>query len=98
LEAGVKLYKRLNALLHAKTAVIDSVWSTVGSTNMDFWRLLNDNEVNAIVLSHQFAAQMEMMFATDIEESDAINLEAWAKRPYLQRMREQFAHLFVRWL
>ncbi len=37
LEAGVKLYERRNALLHAKTAVIDGVWSTVGSTNLDFW-------------------------------------------------------------
>jgi cardiolipin synthase len=98
LEAGVKLYERRNALLHAKTAVIDGVWSTVGSTNLDFWSLLNDDEVNAIVLNHQFAAQMEMLFATDIEESDEINLEAWGKRPYLQRIREQFAHLFVRWL
>ena len=36
LKAGVKLYKRRNALLHAKTLVIDGIWSTVGSTNMDF--------------------------------------------------------------
>jgi cardiolipin synthase len=35
LKSGVKLYERRDAMLHAKTAVIDGVWSTIGSTNMD---------------------------------------------------------------
>jgi cardiolipin synthase A/B len=49
----VKIYERRNALLHAKTAVIDGVWSTVGSTNLDYWSLLSDDEVNAVVLRLQ---------------------------------------------
>jgi cardiolipin synthase len=48
LKAGAKIYERRNALLHAKTAVIDEVWSTVGSTNMDFWSFLSDDEVNGL--------------------------------------------------
>ena len=40
LKAGVKIYEHRNALLHAKTAVIDEVWSTVGSTNMDLLELV----------------------------------------------------------
>ena len=39
LEAGVRLYERRNAILHAKTSVIDGVWATVGSTNLDFFEL-----------------------------------------------------------
>jgi cardiolipin synthase len=98
LEAGVKIYERRNALLHAKTAVIDGVWSTVGSTNLDFWSLLSDDEVNAVILSHKFADEMEMLFSTDLSEADAIRSESWEKRSYLERMREQFSHLFARWL
>jgi len=98
LKSGVKIYERRNALLHAKTAVIDSVWSTVGSTNMDFWSLLSDDEVNAVILSHEFAIEMEKMFARDLAESDQIQWEEWKKRPLFPRIREWFAHLFSHWM
>ncbi len=98
LKAGVKIYERRNAILHAKTAVIDGVWSTVGSTNLDYWSLLSDDEVNAVVLSREFAVEMEIMFARDLAESDQIQWDKWKKRPLLQKIEEAFAHLFVRWL
>ncbi len=72
LQAGVKVYERRNALLHAKTAVIDGVWSTVGSTNLDYRSLSSNDEVNAVVLSREFALEMETMFAMDLAESDQI--------------------------
>lgn len=98
LKAGVRIYERQNALLHAKTAVIDDVWSTVGSTNMDYWSLLNDDEVNAVILSREFAAEMEKTFAKDLEESREIKKEAWEHRSPFSKMRQWFSHLFVRWL
>ena len=98
LESGVKIYERRNALLHAKTAVIDGVWSTVGSTNLDYWSLLSDDEVNAVILNREFAAEMEKSFARDLAESHEIKWEEWKERPLLSKMREWFAHLFVQWL
>lgn len=98
LKAGVKLYQRRNSVLHAKTGVIDGAWSTVGSTNMDFWSFLNNDEVNAVVLSRRFAVEMEKMFAKDLEESDPIRLEEWKKRPLYPRLRELLGHLISRWL
>jgi cardiolipin synthase A/B len=98
LKAGVKIYERRNALLHAKTAVIDGVWSTIGSTNMDYWSLLNDDEVNAVVLSREVAVEMETMFAKDLAASDEIKWDKWKNRSLLQKAKEMFAHLFVRWL
>jgi len=98
LESGVKIYERRNALLHAKTAVIDGVWSTVGSTNLDYWSLLSSDEVNAVVLSREFAAEMEKSFAKDLVQSHEIKWEEWKERPLLSKMREWFAHLFVHWL
>jgi cardiolipin synthase len=94
LKAGVKVYERRNAWLHAKTAVIDGVWSTVGSTNLDFWSLLSDDEVNAVVLSREFAIEMEKMFARDLTESDQIQWDTWEKRPLWQKIEESFAHMF----
>ncbi|CAG0955664.1 partial cardiolipin synthase A/B, partial [Anaerolineae bacterium] len=63
LKSGVKVYEHSTSLLHAKTAVIDKVWSTVGSTNMDFLSMLSNDEVNAVILSQEFAVEMETMFA-----------------------------------
>jgi cardiolipin synthase len=98
LESGVKLYKRRNVLLHAKTLVIDGVWSTVGSTNMDFWSFSSNDEVNAVILSREFATEMEKMFARDLAESDQIRWEEWKKRPLRLKIKEWFLRLFARWL
>ena len=98
LKSGVKLYRRRDVLLHAKTAVIDGVWSTVGSTNMDFWSFSTNDEVNAVILSKEFASEMEEMFTRDLAESDEIRLEEWEKRPVLDRIKQWIAHRFERWL
>jgi cardiolipin synthase len=98
LKAGVKIYERRNVVLHAKTAVIDGVWSTVGSTNLDSFSLLSDDEVNAVVLSREFAVEMERTFAGDLAQSDQIQNDKWKKRPLSQKIKEAAAHLFSRWL
>jgi len=98
LKSGVKLYERRPAMLHAKTAVIDGIWSTVGSTNMDLWSFLRNDEVNVIILGGDFAAEMEAMFEKDIEESHQIRLEQWEKRPLSERAREWLARLLQYWL
>ncbi|MDA8384061.1 MAG: phospholipase D-like domain-containing protein [Betaproteobacteria bacterium] len=98
LKAGVKIYERKHALLHAKTATIDGVWSTVGSTNMDMWSFASNNEVNAIILGRDFGRQMEAMFEHDIKESRQVTLSQWEKRPFRERFREFFARLFRHWL
>jgi cardiolipin synthase len=98
LKAGVKLYERKNAILHAKTGVIDGIWSTVGSTNMDFWSFASNNEVNAVILGRDFAVHMEQMFNRDLAESTQVSLAEWEKRPLYPRLREWFSHLFKHWL
>jgi len=96
LKAGVKLYEHSSSLLHAKTAVIDGVWSTVGSTNLDYLSLLSNDEVNAVILNKELALQMEQMFAKDLADSKPILLEEWEKRPLIHRMGEWFINLFLR--
>jgi cardiolipin synthase len=70
----------------------------VGSTNMDFWSFSSNDEVNAIILSREFAAQMEKMFDQDLTESDQMRWEDWKKRPLLVKIKEWFSHLFAHWL
>ena len=98
LRAGVKIYEHKTSLLHAKTAVIDKVWSTVGSTNLDFLSLLTNDEVNAIILNREFAVEMEKMFDSDLAGSKQIQRDEWENRPMLSRVREWFVNLFKRFL
>ena len=98
LRAGVKIYERRNAMLHAKTAVVDGVWSTVGSTNFDLRSFLHNDEVNANFLGTEFAGRMEAMFKHDLAESQRITLEQWRERPILQRLKEFGSRLFSYWL
>lgn len=98
LQSGVQIYELDSALLHAKTAVVDQVWSTVGSTNMDFLSLLKNDEVNAVILSREFAAEMEKMFAADLADARQIRWEEWKNRPWLPRVREWLVNLFSQWL
>jgi cardiolipin synthase len=98
LKSGIKLYERHNTILHAKTAVIDGVWSTVGSTNIDLWSFLRNDEVNAVILGRDFAVEMEELFEKDIANSNQILLEQWKKRPFGDRMKEWLARLLQYWL
>lgn len=98
LAAGVELYERRDALLHAKTAVIDGVWSTVGSTNLDWRSFLHNLELNAVVLGPAFGQRMREVFARDLAASSRIDPEAWARRGLPQRLKEQTARLWAWWL
>ncbi|MGW8307019.1 MAG: phospholipase D-like domain-containing protein [Achromobacter pulmonis] len=98
LHAGVKLYERRDALLHAKTAVVDGVWSTVGSSNMDWRSFALNYEVNAVVLGADFGAGMEALFQRDVAASVRISPGAWQARGVDDRFMEFFSRMFERWL
>ena len=98
LSAGVKIYERRDALLHAKTAHIDGVWSTIGSTNLDWRSFLHNEEVNAVILGQEFSAQMQSMFVTDLSSSDLITLEKWEQRSISDRLKEAIARVWEYWL
>jgi cardiolipin synthase len=98
LKAGVKIHERGGALLHSKTALIDDVWSCVGSTNLDWRSFLDNDEVNAVVLGHDFAQQMKAMIARDLAASEQIRLDNWENRSLLLRIQEWAASLLQRLL
>lgn len=98
LEAGIQVYERRDALLHAKTAVIDGVWSSVGSANLDLRSFLHNDEVNAIVLGRDFGQAMTVMFNKDLAAATQIEPHAWAKRPIGERFKEWSSRLLQYWL
>jgi cardiolipin synthase A/B len=91
LKSGVKIYEWQGKMLHAKTATIDGVWSTVGSSNLDWWSIARNNEINAVILSHSFGDEMNLMFRNDLENSSQIELDQWKHRGLLERLHETIA-------
>jgi cardiolipin synthase len=98
LRAGVRIYERHDVMLHAKTAVIDGVWSTVGSANMDTRSFLHNDEVNAEVVGAEFGREMTAMFERDLATATPIDSESWESRPFSSRINEWFARLWQYWL
>jgi cardiolipin synthase len=98
LSTGVKIYEREDVLLHAKTALVDGVWSTIGSTNLDWLSLEQNQEINAVVLGQEFGAQMKALFDNDIESSQIVILEKWRQRSIVVRLKEFGASLLARGL
>ncbi len=98
LRAGVKIFERRGVILHSKTALIDGVWATVGSTNLDWRSFLHNHELDAVVLGLGFGRQVQAMFDKDLAASDEITLEKWRKRTFDVRVKELFAQAWEYWL
>lgn len=98
LEAGVKIFERHDRFLHAKTAVIDGVWSTVGSSNLDWRSFLHNDEVNVVILGREVGRQMEALFAKDREAAEFVTPDAWSDRALVRRMMETVGFVWQYWL
>jgi cardiolipin synthase A/B len=98
LEAKVKVYEYAGPMLHAKTAVIDGVWSTVGSSNLDYRSFIHNDEANAIIIGHDFGAEMEKMFLEDIASATSISRDEWEQRPWMARAKQRLAVLMKYWI
>ena len=98
LDGGVRIFERQSALLHAKTAIVDGVWSTIGSTNLDWRSFLYNDELNAVVLGREFAGEMQAMFEKDLEASREIDPAAWNRRSPALRLKEWAARIWQFWL
>jgi cardiolipin synthase len=88
LRDGVKIYEYQAGLLHAKTMVIDGVWATVGSTNLDNRSFALNDELNLVVYSPEFGKRLERVFAADLEHARRVEYRRWNRRGIVDRLLE----------
>ncbi len=93
LEAHVQIYETRNEYLHSKTAVIDGVWSVVGSSNFDHRSVIFNDEVDAVLLGTATANQLESMFEQDCRAADRIDRNHW-HQPVDERIEGLLARLW----
>jgi cardiolipin synthase len=91
LRRGIRIFEYQPTMMHAKTMVVDGVWSTIGSSNFDDRSFRLNDEVNVNVHDVEIAQQMEAMFFEDLAHSNEITLRHWFRRPLLARLKEKLA-------
>jgi cardiolipin synthase len=94
LRAGIEIYTYNGVILHAKSSVFDSLWSIIGSANLDFQSLRRNDEGNVGIMDEGFGRQMTEVFFDDLSRSEKITPEQWRQRPFLEKAREFFFALF----
>ncbi len=88
LSRGIRLFLYQNAMVHAKTATVDGVWSTIGTANLDRVSLMGNYEINIEITDAEVASQMERIFAMDSGNCAELTLDQWQHRPLAAKISE----------
>jgi cardiolipin synthase A/B len=91
LRRGIRIFEYQPTMMHAKTMVVDGIWTTIGSSNFDDRSFRLNDEVNVNIYDETIAAQMEQMFFEDLARSEEITRRTWIKRSWLDRIKERMA-------
>ncbi|REE24931.1 cardiolipin synthase [Winogradskyella pacifica] len=95
LEAGVEVYRYTKGFIHAKTMVVDGVFCTVGTTNMDY-RSFNINfEVNALIYNKKISSELTEFFNEDLKHCEKLELNSWKNRSKRTKLIEAVARLMA---
>lgn len=93
LEAGVKIYFYMAGFTHSKVIIVDGVFSSVGTTNLDIRSLETNFEVNAMLYDEEIAETLASHFLEDQSKSEQVFLEEWVLRPRINKIKESFARI-----
>jgi cardiolipin synthase len=97
LAAGVQIYEYQGGLLHAKVAVVDSVWATVGSSNLEPLSLLLAREANVVLRDPHFAQELHQRLRAAIDQQSVqIDPLRYAQRGHWQRALDLLALAILR--
>lgn len=98
LKHGVKIYEYDYSVLHAKTAVIDGIWSTIGSANLDRRSVNYNLEINAVILDQEFGKNMKDIFEKDVQNSKQLTLERYERRSVIHFIMQWLSYRFRKFL
>lgn len=94
LEAKVKVYRYCNGFIHAKTIVVDDIFSTIGTANLDY-RSFNINfEINALIYNTETSIELKNQFFDDLKECEQLDLESWIERSSFNKLKESYSRLW----
>lgn len=98
LDGGVRIYEYLPRMLHAKTAVVDGTYASIGTANMDYRSLFTNYELNLFTRDSNLCRQLQQQFFADLDEAEPIYKDAWKRRFWGHRLFEFVGWLARKWL
>ncbi|HFD91732.1 MAG TPA: cardiolipin synthase B [Gammaproteobacteria bacterium] len=98
LEAGVRIYEYLPRVIHAKTAVSDRSWCTIGTANLDYRSFFLNFEINLVSRETGLCQDLHELFCRDLEEAVEVLPAQWAQRHWSQRILESIGWMARHWL
>lgn len=98
LAAGVRIFEYQPRILHAKTALVDHDWGTVGTANFDYRSFFVNDELNLIAEDASFNASLAAQFEHDLAESHEVTAQLWRRRPWYAPVAEAIGWWARRWL
>lgn len=98
LEAGAHIYEMRDSVIHAKLAVVDDIWAAVGSSNLDRRSVVFNNEVDAVILGNETAAQVEKLLKYYMSVAPEVEHAKWEHRSLEERVQELKARVWEYWM
>jgi cardiolipin synthase len=98
LSHGIRIMLYKNQVLHAKYAMIDGAWATIGSSNMDYLSLIRNREANLIIRHPPTIGILEDQYRADLASCQSIGLDYWKSRSLLFRLAGHMGRVFRRFL
>jgi cardiolipin synthase len=96
LRAGVRIFEYSASMMHAKTLVVDGIWSAVGTNNFDNRSMAFNDESVLMAHSADVARRMEAIFEEDLRYADEVTLATFAARPWTDHLLERGASMLSR--
>jgi cardiolipin synthase len=94
LQGGVKIYEYRPSMIHSKTLIVDGIFATIGSINLDVRSMSKNAEVSLSFYDRSFSGTMEAMFQRDLKISEEITYEGWKHRGVAARFFELLSGMF----
>lgn len=95
---GVRIFEWPERMMHAKLGVIDGVWSTIGSYNLDRRSLLHNLEVSLVIVDRKIGVALQSQFEADLKACQEIRPAEWQRRSRLEKALEWFFYQLRYWL
>ncbi|WP_068777005.1 cardiolipin synthase [Paenibacillus sp. FJAT-26967] len=93
MQTGVRFYQYQPGFVHAKVTIIDNLFATVGTANMDMRSFYSNFELNAILFDQKSIERLEHDFINDLKNSKKLSLSEFEKRSRFQKGKEVMGRL-----
>jgi cardiolipin synthase len=93
LQHGVEIYEYEPTMYHTKLMIVDELWTSIGSANVDHRSFRLNDEANLNVLNADFAREQVRQFDMDLQKGRRVTYQMWKKRPFFEKLMEHSASL-----